>query len=186
MDIKPIETQYKGYRFRSRLEARWAVFFDAVGIEWEYELEGYDLGSRGWYLPDFWLPQANFHAEVKSTWDAITDNERLKLNYFDSHDPKGFGLIYLIGAPSEWETEPGSVIPLGQSSTWHVLGRCGIGNPLRIKQAIIAARSARFEHGEKPYTEWDRLELALDTIANTPHLQESVIVVRGNTWEILR
>lgn len=24
MDIKPIETLYNGYRFRSRLEARWA------------------------------------------------------------------------------------------------------------------------------------------------------------------
>jgi hypothetical protein len=51
--IKAIETRYKGYRFRSRLEARWAVFFDAVGIEWEYEPEGFDLGDAGWYLPDF-------------------------------------------------------------------------------------------------------------------------------------
>lgn len=25
--IKPIETKYDGYLFRSRLEARWAVFF---------------------------------------------------------------------------------------------------------------------------------------------------------------
>ena len=39
MDIKPIETVYNGYRFRSRLEARWAVFFDAAGIEYEYEPE---------------------------------------------------------------------------------------------------------------------------------------------------
>jgi hypothetical protein len=57
MNIKPIETLYKGYRFRSRLEARWAVFFDVLGIKWEYEKEGYDLGEVGWYLPDFWLPQ---------------------------------------------------------------------------------------------------------------------------------
>jgi hypothetical protein len=28
MSAKAIETHYKGYRFRSRLEARWAVFFD--------------------------------------------------------------------------------------------------------------------------------------------------------------
>ena len=63
--MKAIETRYKGYRFRSRLEARWAVFFDAVGIEWEYELEGFDLGEFGYYLPDFWLPQAEYHAEVK-------------------------------------------------------------------------------------------------------------------------
>ena len=53
--IKPIETRYKGYRFRSRLEARWAVFFDALGLEWEYEPQGFDLGMAGWYLPDFWV-----------------------------------------------------------------------------------------------------------------------------------
>jgi hypothetical protein len=63
--IKAIETQYKGYRFRSRLEARWAVFFDALGIEWEYEKEGYDLGEAGWYLPDFWLPEIQVWIEIK-------------------------------------------------------------------------------------------------------------------------
>ena len=41
MDIKPIETYYNGYRFRSRLEARWAVFFDALGVPYEYEPEGF-------------------------------------------------------------------------------------------------------------------------------------------------
>lgn len=41
--MTPIETRYKGYRFRSRLEARWAVFFDVLGVRWEYEPEGYDL-----------------------------------------------------------------------------------------------------------------------------------------------
>lgn len=30
--IKAIETSYAGCRFRSRLEARWAVFFDTLGI----------------------------------------------------------------------------------------------------------------------------------------------------------
>lgn len=55
-ELKPIETIYKGYRFRSRLEARWAVFFDALGIddnEIEYEPEGFILPSGKYYLPDF-------------------------------------------------------------------------------------------------------------------------------------
>lgn len=56
MTPKAIETSYKGYRFRSRLEARWAVFFDTLGIKWEYEKQGYSLPS-GAYLPDFWQPQ---------------------------------------------------------------------------------------------------------------------------------
>lgn len=46
MSIQAIETVYKGYHFRSRLEARWAVFFDTLGIEWEYEKEGYDLRGK--------------------------------------------------------------------------------------------------------------------------------------------
>ena len=59
MDIKPIETEYKGYRFRSRLEARWAVFFDACGFKWDYEPEGYEVGGVK-YLPDFRLYDAQY------------------------------------------------------------------------------------------------------------------------------
>ena len=55
MSIKPIETIYNGYRFRSRLEARWAVFFDTCGVRWEYEPEGYILPNGQKYLPDFLL-----------------------------------------------------------------------------------------------------------------------------------
>lgn len=57
MTIKPIETEYAGHRFRSRLEARWAVFFDKLGLRWHYEEEGYELPS-GRYLPDFRLERA--------------------------------------------------------------------------------------------------------------------------------
>lgn len=70
MTIKAIETSYKGYRFRSRLEARWAVFFDAMGIEWQYETEGFEL-SRCRYLPDFWLPKAEVFIEVKPGEDYV-------------------------------------------------------------------------------------------------------------------
>lgn len=85
--IKAIETNYKGYRFRSRLEARWAVAFDALGIKWEYEAQGfmctYRVSLRDWtetpgpgvggmarhtefpYLPDFWLPDEDLFVEVK-------------------------------------------------------------------------------------------------------------------------
>jgi hypothetical protein len=53
--IQPIETLYGGRHYRSRLEARWAVFFDAVGVKYDYEPEGFDLGQHRWYLPDFCL-----------------------------------------------------------------------------------------------------------------------------------
>ena len=67
--LKVIETVYRGHLFRSRIEARWAVFYDALGVPWEYEKEGFDLdGSddRGsWYLPDFWLPEQDCFVEIK-------------------------------------------------------------------------------------------------------------------------
>ncbi len=66
MDIKPINTYYRGYKFRSRLEARWAVFFDSIGIKWEYEKEGFELKDGTKYLPDFWLIDVQMWAEVKA------------------------------------------------------------------------------------------------------------------------
>jgi hypothetical protein len=67
-EIKPIETIYKGYRMRSRLEARVAIFFEALRIQWEYEPEGFMLDGTP-YLPDFWLPTFNggMYVEVKPT-----------------------------------------------------------------------------------------------------------------------
>ncbi len=63
---KAIETIYKGYRFRCRLEARWAVFFDALGMPFEYEKEGFVLNDGTKYLPDFWLPSLKLWVEIKS------------------------------------------------------------------------------------------------------------------------
>jgi hypothetical protein len=47
-EIKAIPTYYKGIRFRSRLEAKWAATFDAMQFTWEYE----PLDLNGW-IPDF-------------------------------------------------------------------------------------------------------------------------------------
>lgn len=87
-DIKPIETVYNGYRFRSRLEARWAVFFDAAGIKYQYEPEGFTDG-KNFYLPDFYFPEDNLYGEVKGSEEqykkdiskmcaVITDTSRIK------------------------------------------------------------------------------------------------------------
>ena len=50
MTYAAIKTTYNGVNFRSRLEAKWARFFDLMG--WKYEYEPYDL--NGW-IPDFIL-----------------------------------------------------------------------------------------------------------------------------------
>ena len=65
--MKAIETQYKGYRFRSRTEARWAVFFEALDVDWVYEPEGFVLEDGTHYLPDFYLPQHRVWLEIKGS-----------------------------------------------------------------------------------------------------------------------
>lgn len=63
--LKAIETNYKGYRFRSRLEARYAVWLDALRFEWQYEQQGFHIEGIGQYLPDFWIPELECFMEVK-------------------------------------------------------------------------------------------------------------------------
>lgn len=84
--IKAIRTEYKGYSFRSRLEARWAVFFDACGvIKWEYEQEGFELPNGMKYLPDFKLygvqgrAPSTLWVEVKGN---MTDDDKKKIEAF--------------------------------------------------------------------------------------------------------
>jgi hypothetical protein len=76
MYVKAIETEYDGHRFRSRSEARWAVFFNALGVPYEYEKEGFDLEGVGRYLPDFWLPEQDFWIEIKGSEPTSDEGER--------------------------------------------------------------------------------------------------------------
>jgi len=90
--FKAIETVYNGYRFRSRLEARWAVFFDTLGIEYRYEPEGFDLeGIR--YLPDFWLPSQKYWIEIKG--QKPTEAESKKAELLALHTPYEHRTLYV-------------------------------------------------------------------------------------------
>lgn len=60
-----LKTEHAGVKFRSRLEASWAVTFDHYGIKWEYEEELVELESGVKYLPDFRLPDLATVMEVK-------------------------------------------------------------------------------------------------------------------------
>lgn len=77
MKYKAIETMYRGLRFRSRLEARTAVFYDTLGVSYEYEPEGFDLGGV-WYLPDFWLPEHEVWIEIKGASPGEDEKDKAK------------------------------------------------------------------------------------------------------------
>ena len=108
--MKAIETHYNGYRFRSRLEARWAVFFDTLGIRYEYEPEGFEMdlcGSDGTvtirYLPDFYIPDFKLYGEVKPAGSRgeidAEDMERMSW-FIDYGGPLSNGLIFLGYIPN--------------------------------------------------------------------------------------
>lgn len=63
--MKVIQTEYKGTIYRSRTEARWAVFMSVLNFPFIYEPEGFDLGKDGWYIPDFYLPSMDTFMEIK-------------------------------------------------------------------------------------------------------------------------
>lgn len=100
--IKAIETVYPwpdGPRYRSRLEARYAVFFDSLNLRYEYEPEGYELWGNRRYLPDFWLPDLRSWIEIKG--DVPTDDEEnLMYDLVGMRDSIGH-IFY--GLPGEYE-----------------------------------------------------------------------------------
>lgn len=95
--IKPIETEYNGYKFRSRLEARWAVFFDAIGLKYEYEVEGFEMdGNR--YLPDFYIPSVNRWFEIKAKPLSVSELKKCE-SFCENKDNGDIKYSILIGSP---------------------------------------------------------------------------------------
>lgn len=199
--IKAIETRYAGCRFRSRLEARWAVFFDHLGIRWDYEPEGYSTPAGG-YLPDFMLhlPNERTLFEVKPESQADEDTDK---RWFYASNAADGRLIVAYGMPRPDQLEPSLghmnghlnlIDGRGDEDCWgwdnfyafclcpwcrkvgiefggrgaRVCGHAKHGltyreaenqighsdkaysyDDPRIVDAYVAARSARFEHGER-------------------------------------
>ena len=122
MEIKPIETIYNGYRFRSRLEARWAVFFDALEIKYQYEPEGF----KGWdgesyYLPDFYFPDFKVYGEVKPSKESLYKDARKISNCIDYHaTPLSDGLIVFGQIPYiDMNNEDRLFLPSFPFFHWH-------------------------------------------------------------------
>ncbi len=159
--IKPIETIYNGYRFRSRLEARWAVVFDALNASYKYEPEGFELGDLGWYLPDFWLdhycgkesfPGWGYWVEIKPTQATEDELARLMRVYVGTNH-NGL-LIQGNPHPGEFAISKIQIMHKPKPEIWsgweHILETYSYGDIEQLQRAFIAARQARFEHGEMP------------------------------------
>ena len=170
--MKPIETIYNGYRFRSRLEARWAVFFDAMGIKYEYESEGFVFDDGTKYLPDFMIfvrhrsytdEYEPVYAEVKG---LMSPEDKHKIEQLAEHVP-----VIVLGSlnQEDWLLEDfdegfmsfrymdgdeyPAVFSFYRGEPWI----CGEDHDQwtkegdeKMEKALQKARQARFEHGETP------------------------------------
>ena len=51
------------------------MFFDALGVKYEYEPEGFVLSDGTYYLPDFYLPESKSWFEVKGEMDEASSHK---------------------------------------------------------------------------------------------------------------
>lgn len=70
--FRPMGTVYRGTKFRSRVEARWACFFDTLGVEWVYEFQHYDFGVKAVWDDDEFREYLN-EALYENDWDDRED-----------------------------------------------------------------------------------------------------------------
>lgn len=156
-ELKPIQTKYNGYHFRSRLEARWAVFFDALQIPYEYEPEGFET-ECGRYLPDFRISNClGYYVEIKP--DVVEVDDRWLS--FAQHKV----LMLLCGQPFTNTHTITLLFRENQESAYFEYRKCcrqvaltlfadgsfrllndSAKEPKSLLEAYEAARSARFEH----------------------------------------
>ncbi len=111
-DIKAIPTKYNGVQFRSRLEAKWAAFFDLCNWRWEYE----PIDLEGW-IPDFIIHgKRKIFVEVKPHYDFCKQTARKISNALYKSEYSQDEILYLgnslmydewddiyIGWLSEWD-----------------------------------------------------------------------------------
>jgi DNA-directed RNA polymerase subunit RPC12/RpoP len=169
--LKAIETEYRGFRFRSRSEARHAVFLDCLRIRWTYEAQGYNLGRDCLYLPDFDLIDIGCWLEIKGP--PPTASEKRKAVALSSQAGKPVVIFHGEISPRM----VGDIATTGyhpDNYSWAACSVCGKveiidilafrsvdcrvckrrrlfrATTTALRQAYIAARSARFEFGETP------------------------------------
>lgn len=101
--MQAIPTVYRGIQMRSRLEAKWAAFFDALKWSWEYE----PLDLPGW-IPDFYVNSPNFNRplliDVKPFVGKVERPTQIKIEQ-------------ALGAPLPEELRKGAPYPT--TDVWH-------------------------------------------------------------------
>lgn len=155
----PIPTVFQGVYFRSRLEARWAYFFEKIGCGWEYEPGGVVLHFDGRdipYAPDFKLKARDWacYAEVKPFGLPDIDRAALVWKLARFAEAKEHTILLLEGRPGEcgWHTALQARGPEESTKeaycgefTWTTIGGF---DKHTVKQAELAANGTWWDSRE--------------------------------------
>lgn len=103
-----VEVKYAGRYFRSMIEARYAVFFDLLGVAWQYEPRTFfSRRERLAYKPDMYLPEYRYWVELKGA--PPTPREQRKIAILRGQLRRGERLFVLVGqipgTPEELEPD---------------------------------------------------------------------------------
>ena len=127
-------TQYAGVNFRSRLEARWAAFFDLRGWHWEYE----PIDLQGW-VPDFRLilPPTKSHPKEYYGMKFVRDPRPLvEVKPIDlvARGDNTPGLFEAFSVDKIYRAHSGTVLLLGQSPDymWRIPDCGGVDDAIQI------------------------------------------------------
>jgi len=154
--LTAIETTYNGIVFRSRMEARWAMFMDALGIAYEYEPDAFRIGGIS-YLPDFFIPHMDSFLEIKNP--VMAESGRAKAEALAMASKKK---VFLICSAPKVPDHDGK----GAEVFERIENECGWDHPylwcecpgcLRCELQFdgradrIACRCQKSKHGDKGY-----------------------------------
>ncbi|MEP2891267.1 hypothetical protein [Tateyamaria sp.] len=149
-----IPTEFDGVTYRSKTEARWAVFFNRLGVNFTYEERAFKLPDGRIYTPDFFVEDFNAIIEVKPNDEAIVLDEADKIVAVH-HQHKTFKTWLAIGPPDETES---NIIDLSIVDRWEgMMGEklMALGQ-LKIEDFWKAAaiRSQISEDRRDPFVYW--------------------------------
>lgn len=132
-------TTYNGIHMRSRLEAKFAAFFDQQGYRWDYEPRCY-ADAEGQYLPDFQLHWARpAFVEIKGATPSCLFDVQAQMQTVWSSEPAA-QLILIVDESDEGWAAGTTVCRSHGCKTWHRYwggGRDGLlhGRSLELGEA---------------------------------------------------
>jgi hypothetical protein len=161
--FKAHPTKYAGVLFRSRLEARWAAFFDLVKWKWEYE----PIDLPRW-VPDFkvefecWASRCDrSESELGSHTLLVEVKPYSNIEQFNGHSAVGYpmdglsaeavGLLGIDPSVSYWRTKCGIKAPYDRTKPNDPPGFCELSVPELID--IWGDESDKVSYSERRWRE---------------------------------